>query len=400
MIAFPPSLLAGGGSHTGLAPAHLLDVLDVNGNLYYFTDRGASAPIAITWSNQEPSPVTPPPPPVPIPPGHYIAWTYPTSSTLVQGSGSASASNVTMPVGGPFTNEASATLSDCPMPMLPNGAFVTDAIAVATISYSGYGAPLATGGFDTPYTTEFSGTFTRDLGWINDSTVTGATFYFALWYTLVPPGPGLFGNPLPTPDVLNFGGLAVAIYYTVPLTLPSGPPPPPVGYQASAPYLPWLLQVPSFSFYRSLQTGTGSFVIQNVSGDTLSRDPEKLLRASAFEGAFFIYRLWQPDAEAAWIEVHGTLTVDDVGVDTLTFKAMNLLNPSQDDTPLEIYCETCQIQWAGPRCGSTQSTECSYSFQSCQVVERIMVAMNDYEKNYGEATANTALNVINRRRKI
>jgi hypothetical protein len=34
------------------------------------------------------------------------------------------------------------------------------------------------------------------------------------------------------------------------------------------------------------------------------------------------------------------------------------------------------------------------------VVERIFVILNNYEKNYGEAVANTASNVINRRRKI
>jgi hypothetical protein len=144
----------------------------------------------------------------------------------------------------------------------------------------------------------------------------------------------------------------------------------------------------------------GSFVIQNLSGDTLSRDVEKLLRASAFEGAFFVYRLWQPDAEAAWIEVHGTLTVGDVEPDTMTLKGMQLMNPAQDDTPLENYCETCQLQWGGRRCGSTEPTECSYSYQTCQVVERIMITANNFEKNYGETAANTALNVINRRRKI
>jgi hypothetical protein len=85
---------------------------------------------------------------------------------------------------------------------------------------------------------------------------------------------------------------------------------------------------------------------------------------------------------------------------TVTLKGTQLLNPSQDDTPLEIYSETCQLQWGGPRYGATGSTECSYSFQSCQVVERIMVAPNHWEKNLGETTANTAMNVINRRRVI
>jgi hypothetical protein len=164
-------------------------------------------------------------------------------------------------------------------------------------------------------------------------------------------------------------------------------------------YAPWLLSVPQFSFHRSLQTITGSFVVQNLSGDTLSRDFEKLARLSALEGAFFVWRCWQADAQAAWVEVHGTLTVGEIGVDTVELKAKGIDAPGEWDA-VEIYSETCQLQWGGRRCGSTQATECGYSFQTCQVPERIMVALNHYEKNFGEATAATALNVINRRRAI
>ena len=82
--------------------------------------------------------------------------------------------------------------------------------------------------------------------------------------------------------------------------------------------------MPKLTFHRSLLTDIGNFVVQNLSGDTLSRDVEKLLRASALEGAFFVYRCYQMDAQAAWLEVHGTLTVEDVGVDTLQLKGMQL----------------------------------------------------------------------------
>jgi len=168
----------------------------------------------------------------------------------------------------------------------------------------------------------------------------------------------------------------------------------------SGPYIPWLVEVPKFTFHRSLVTDVGAFVLQNLSGDSLSRNFEKIARRSTLEGAFFVFRSWQADAEAAWLEVHGTLTVDPIGVDTVTLKGTQLLNPSQDDTPLEIYSETCQLQWGGPRCGATGSTECQYSYQTCQVPAHIMVEANSYEKNYGDTVANTAFNIINRRRTI
>lgn len=396
MIDHPLSLKTTGPSRTGIAPANLLDVLDVNGNIYFFSDRATNAPPVITGNATSAGPV--PLTPVNAPaPGEYVAWAYPSvvdvdgdGASFVPGSGT-----IEISVFGPGSSPSSLAFHGFNMTELPAGAVINRAVAQAFVSFHSSIPMLAfIVGFSQPALT-YEDLLTSDLGWGGDGTLTTASFTFTLEYSLPPP------LGVATWAMLGIQGLAIAVYYTIPSSDGGfGSPPPGGGTFKGAPYLPWLLQVPNFSFYRSLQTGTGSFVIQNVSGDTLSRDAEKLLRASAFEGAFFVYRLWQPDAEAAWIEVHGTLTVDDVGVDTLTFKAMALLNPAQDDTPLEIYCETCQLQWAGPRCGSTQPTECSYSFQTCQVVERIMVVTNDYEKNYGEATANTALNVINRRRKI
>jgi hypothetical protein len=169
---------------------------------------------------------------------------------------------------------------------------------------------------------------------------------------------------------------------------------------ANETFLPWLLSAPSFTFNRSAVADVGSFKLQNVSGNTLARDVEVMLRGSTLEGAQFIYRCWQAAAQAAWIEVHGTLTLDPAGVDTAIFKGTDIFASSQDDTPQETYSETCQLQWGGKRCGSTQSTECLYSFQSCQVTERPMIALNDYEKNWGETSANSPVVVINRARRF
>ena len=165
-------------------------------------------------------------------------------------------------------------------------------------------------------------------------------------------------------------------------------------------YLPWLLSCGPFTYNRSLVTDLGSFTIQNLSGNTLSRDLENTLRATTLEGAQFAYRCWQADAQAAWIYAVGTLSFDGGDDDTARFKTKPFGDAAQEDTPLEEYCETCQILWAGKRCGSTQPTECQYSFQSCQVVERIMVAPNNFEKNYGETESNVPLLNINRSRRI
>jgi len=406
LIAYPPSLKAVGGARTGIAPAHLLDVLDVNGNLYYWSDRPMNAPVVVTGAEQAINI-----PPVPVPPGQQVAWAYPNSygPSKIFGSGdgtggtpatpamwAATALNGTMNVGltaiysGPFNDITQYTFSQFKMPPLPVGAVIKNIFPV--MSYLIDQGPYATitgpgfGPSEVPGAGNYGGSLGND-----ESAVTGASLS---WTIAASVDVGVISASV----TFRFCGLA--IYYEGTGGAPGWNFPGEAAY-GSGPYIPWIVQVPPFTFHRSLVTDTGSFVLQNLSGDTLSRDFEKIARRSALEGAFFVYRCWQADAEAAWLEVHGTLSVGNIGQDTVQLKARSLINESEADTPLEIYCETCQLQWGGRRCGSTQATECSYSYQTCQVIERPFIVQNNYEKNLGESAAATAnTNLINRRRRI
>lgn len=401
MISFPSPLKGVGGARTGIAPANLLDVQDVNGNLYYWSDRPINAPVAITGAELAYAV----PPEVPGP-GEFVAWAFPTTASASAPPGGVAIVGPLsqMPVNGTVNSIVAqlGTLAygDFVVPRLPPDAVFGHSYAIIGYSSIGTGvhnAAILFGGsapglgLNAPPRTQAS----NDLGSGGDPAtfLPSLTMSETLAYTL-PPIDGPEG-----PSSINITFVGVAIYYT----LSGGQPPwafPGEAAYGAGPYIPWLMAVPQLSFHRSLQTDIGSFVIQNVSGDSLSRDFEKIARRSTLEGAFFVYRCWQIDSEAPWIEVHGTLTVGDIGVDTVKLKGKQLTTAAEDDTPLEIYCETCQLQWGGIRCGSSQSTECQYSFQTCQVIERPMIALNDFEKNYGETVANTALNVINRRRKI
>jgi hypothetical protein len=405
---YPASLKAVGGARTGIAPVNLLDILDVNGNLYYFSDRPSDAPVVLN-GGRLPILATPP---VPIPPGEGLAWSFSGTQTASAGSaGSASATSETgtidMEFQGPFTSPNDMTFSGFNLPPLPLGAVITAAYAVCVAG------PVPSDSFNNMAGFPLLADGGQCSMPISPSSIAGASYTFRLWNTLAPiPGsPAWIGFIFFGLDhqVFTVFDIAIAVYYSFPpasgFLVGSGP-----GGGGSAgiapygkgPYIPWLIEVPQITFHRSLATDVGSFKIQNLSGDTLSRDMEKLLRRSTFEGAEFVYRLWQPDAEAAWLEVHGTLTVpgNGVSVDIVELKGSQLINPAQEDTPLENYCETCQIQWGGKRCGATGSTECQYSYQTCQVVERIMVVLNNFEKNYGEANTDSVVKVVNRRRRI
>jgi hypothetical protein len=403
-VPYPASLKAVGGARTGIDPINLLDIQDVNGNLYYFSDRVSDAPVVLNGGRQ-PIAATPP---VAVPPGQSVAWSFSGSPSGAGNSGGfAHVSNETgiidMELQGPFTSPNDMTWSGFVLPPLPLGAVIQSAYAVCVAG------PIPSDAFNNIAGFPLLADGGQCYLTISPSAITGVSYTFRLWNTLGPmPGsPGYIGPFLGLEhEEFQVFDIAIAVYYSFPSS--SGYLPgsggsggvPGVAPYGKGPYIPWLIEVPQITFHRSLATDVGAFKIQNLSGDTLARDMERLLRRSTFEGAMFVYRLWQPDAEAAWLEVHGTLTVNGITVDLVELKGSQLINPAQDDTPLEIYCETCQLQWAGKRCGASGSTECQYSYQTCQVVERIMVLLNDFEKNYGETNAESVVKVINRRRRI
>lgn len=403
MINYPPALKAVGGARTGIAPVNLLDVLTLNNDLYLFSDRLISGVPAVI----NPLGAIPVVPPVfPIPAGQGMVWSLPTQfqSGFNPPAGSATAgissAELNMYFSGPFVGvPAWAQWWGWTTPAVPAGATVVGIYGVILCEGTGEDTSLVTNilpAQGAPY--QISGTGLGGVSGQASRQVMGASLsdlasiYVGvnIWST-VPANPNL--------GSVTVSWVGLAVYYTLPSGAPGEPEIPASGIPPAS-YLPWLMSVPQIAFHRSMQTDFGNFVLQNVSGDTLSRDFEKLMRRATLDGAMFVYRLWQADAQASWLEVHGTLTVDDVGVDTVSLKGTQLLNPAQDDTPMFQYCETCQLQWAGPRCGATGTTECQYSYPTCQVPERILVVLNDYEKNYGESLANVAIRPINRARKI
>lgn len=404
MIDFPNSLKSQGAAHSGIAPAHLLDVLDVNGNAYYWSDRPVHAPTVLSPFQQPGVPGYPLNPPVPLGPGQYVAWMFPQQATVAgmakkSRSGPGMAGLTAQEFQGPFTGPNILTLTDWQPAAAPPGAIV-DAVYLV-INQSGSDSALQSNiiPVNTP-----AGLFSVLLGGIP---APATAYYFEFWNTVAPtPGDPNFISIFLGYDIHFFAvySIGVCVIYHLP---PGASGPGGVGGSAGssspgyASYQPWILSVPKLVFNRSLATDVGSFIIQNLSGDTMQRDFERIARLSALEGAMFVYRLWDAAARTAWIEHHGTLTVEGIPRETVSLKGAALTNLAAYDTPSRQIAETCQqVIWGGRGCGATGDTECQYSFQTCQVPERFMGSLNNYEKNFGESLAEAALKVINRRRRI
>ncbi len=161
-------------------------------------------------------------------------------------------------------------------------------------------------------------------------------------------------------------------------------------------YVPWLLGKGKLSVNRSLQTDTGSITVQNLGGNSFERDFARIMRRSTLEGALFVLRYFDVAAGFAWVEQHGTLTVGDTG-NTATLQLQQLLSGS-DDTPEQNVSETCQIVWGEKRCGATGTTECLYTYASCQVPEHFVGIQTAYETNNPATAAELPTQVTNRKR--
>jgi hypothetical protein len=408
-MSYSATLKAIAGAHTGIAPVNLLDVEDTNDNLHYWGDRAIDVPVVLTGEVNATTDAK-----VSVPAGQKVAWCYPSTVTptivgdascyskindthLMATTGVCDVESVVVASGGEttmsgYTAWCKVEWSQFSAKNIPSGAQIQKVEAVVLVDYSITDG--STGGQQSDFSELFygsgNGQLSKSLG-SNLGVVGQATVAIGVQYN----NRHVYENAY-----IKCSFCALAVYYTAADSLSDTVSYPGTAAYGSGPYIPWLLSVPQFSFHRSLATDTGEFLLQNLSGDTLSRDFEKIVRRSTLEGAMFVYRLWHVEAEEALLEVHGTLSVSDIGRDTVKLTACPLINAASIDCPLENYCETCQLDWGGVRCGSTESTECHYSFQTCQVPRRFMGVLNHFEKNYGTTEANTASNVINRRRRI
>ena len=173
--------------------------------------------------------------------------------------------------------------------------------------------------------------------------------------------------------------------------------PPAPGLPAVPVYQPWLLGTGTYSFNRSTSTDTGSVTLQNLSGDVLASDFERIVRKATIEGSLYVLRYYQLDLGFAWLEQHGTLTVGDTSRTSASLKLSQLLQ-GQDDTPEQDVSETCQLVWAGKRCGATGPTECLYTYSSCQVPVHFVGIQTAFEVNNPEAIATLPVQTVNRKR--
>jgi len=122
---------------------------------------------------------------------------------------------------------------------------------------------------------------------------------------------------------------------------------------AAQQYKGWLAEpFPTFNFTRSLRSDYGEIRVQNVSGNTIDREVDALMRANAWRGAYAVYRRFYVPADAASFEVHGFVADrGDLGQASIWIRLVQLLNPARVRAYDYKQTRNCHFLFTSGACG-------------------------------------------------
>lgn len=137
-------------------------------------------------------------------------------------------------------------------------------------------------------------------------------------------------------------------------------------------FLPWLTGQAKFQISGTTQTDTGSISVQNVSGNTVTRDVSTAFSKSEFIGALAIYRLWRADAEQSIFFFMGNVTSAAVSETQMDLSLEGFGNYSAVTAPFANIDVSCPLSFGSEACASMSPTPCQQSYGTCTSIERFM----------------------------
>lgn len=135
-------------------------------------------------------------------------------------------------------------------------------------------------------------------------------------------------------------------------------------------YKPWLKSAGPFRLTRTLRTDSGDVILQNISGNLISKDVASAFANNEFEGAYAVFRYWHLLAEKTIREFHGYMTAAQQPQGEAHFKMLQLLDGSDINVPDGTYANNCGLRFKSEKCGSTSShLTCLKTLAVCTALE-------------------------------
>lgn len=150
---------------------------------------------------------------------------------------------------------------------------------------------------------------------------------------------------------------------------------------AQAQFLDWVTGVPKFHLFRSTQTDTASFSIQNLSGNTVTRDAATLFDANELIGGLLYFRLWRAAAEASLFDFMGNIESCEIDETEFTVGCEGFGSWSSVRAPFFQIGVSCPLTFGSAACGSLAGTPCSNTFGSCTSLQRFAGVVTEWTTN-------------------
>ncbi len=166
-----------------------------------------------------------------------------------------------------------------------------------------------------------------------------------------------------------------------PAITPSGLPSPPSNM---AYYQPWLVTPPVFTQYKSTQTSTATFAIQNITGDTIRRDIEQIFSSHELVGALIYIRIWSMECAYSLFDFQGIVDEADINVSgtTMDVSVEGSYAWMKVPAPREQIGPTCGNIFNNGgsffACGSTSATPCNNDYGTCSSLNRFNGIVTEY----------------------
>jgi phage-related protein len=139
-------------------------------------------------------------------------------------------------------------------------------------------------------------------------------------------------------------------------------------------YSPWVKSAGPFKRTRDLSTDTADLVVQNLSGNSISRDAASALQNHEFEGALCVVRLFHPFFFDIIDQFYYSLSEQSPAEDEVTFRLLQLFDTSLNDVAGDIQADVCTHRYKELACGSTgTATTCLKRFIDCSDASRAAV---------------------------
>ena len=151
-------------------------------------------------------------------------------------------------------------------------------------------------------------------------------------------------------------------------------------------YLDWLAAPAQFRFFGSTQTDTATIVVQNISGNTVTRDAATIFTKDELIGALVFCRVLRGDSEEALLSFQGNVVNVEPDETTMTLSLESFGNWSAVPAPTYNIDVTCPLSFGSTACGSTSPTPCDQTYGTCSQIHRFAGVIIQWDRTPVQAT--------------